>query len=87
MNQRPGGDGEHGTTIRARLRVRNEFAMVELVVMTGHTGDRVVVRDVEVGTEIELDALELEALTRVDHESFGPLIVDRFPEEPTDASS
>lgn len=87
MNLRSVGDGEHGMTIRARLRVRNEFAMVELVVVNGHTGDRVVVRDVEVGTEIELDPLELEALTRVGHESFGPLIVDRFPEEPANGNT
>lgn len=81
--QAPRGPGDE--TTRVRVRVRNEFAVVELSVLHGRTGDRVQIRDVETGTIIELDALELEALSRVAHEDFGPLIVDRNPSEPGEA--
>lgn len=76
----PGRVDAEATSVK--VRVRNEFAMVELAVVQGRTGDRVRIRDVETGTAIELDALQLEALTRVEHERFGPLIVDRFPADP-----
>ena len=71
--------------VRAHLRIRNEFAVVELTVLRGRTGDRVRFRDVETGTTAELDALELEALSRVEHDNFGPLIVDRFPPDPMES--
>lgn len=59
------------------LSIRSEFAMVELQIRSGASGPRVLLRDVEADTSITLDPLELEALTRLDHESFGPLIVER----------
>jgi hypothetical protein len=60
---------------RAWVTIRNEFAMVELGIETDSNGVRVRVRDAETGEGISLDPLELEALTRLDHRDFGPLIL------------
>lgn len=65
---------------RTWLAVYNEFARVEVTVETGGNGPLLVVRDPEIGNEVALDPLELEALTRVRHREFGPLILDRWPD-------
>lgn len=63
--------------------------MVELTIKddpnrTADGNDRysVTLKDLENGMAITLDVLELEALTRMKHEDFGPLIVDHFPAPP-----
>jgi hypothetical protein len=61
-------------------RLRSEFAVVDVTVLRDGNGVRMRVRDPETGACIVLDPLELEALTRMEHRDFGPLIVDRFPD-------
>lgn len=70
-------------------RLRSEFAMVEITITddpyrTSDGNDRysVTVKDLENGMAINLDVLELESLTRMKHEDFGPLIVDHYPPPP-----
>lgn len=55
--------------------VRNEFAMVELEISKGPIAQTLRIRNAETDEEICLDPLELEALTRLAHRAFGPLIV------------
>lgn len=66
--------------------LRSEFAMVELEIREvphrlHDENDRysVTIRDLENDESITLDVLELESLTRMKHEDFGPLIVDHYP--------
>lgn len=54
--------------------IRNEFAMVEVGKDESGHDPRLLIRDTQSGEEIYLDALELEALTRLDHESLRPLL-------------
>lgn len=75
---------EGGTGLRLRQRdgrtwvsIRNEFAMVEVSLEADANGPRVLIRDPESDTVILLDPLELEALTRLRHDHFGPLILQR----------
>jgi hypothetical protein len=53
---------------------RNEFAMVEVRRDEEANSVRLFIRDVATGNSIYLDPLELEALTRLTHEQFGPLV-------------
>lgn len=81
------GDPRNGARLRERdgrtwLVIHNEFARVELTVDTGGNGPLLVIRDPEIGNQIGLDPLELEALTRVRHTDLGPLILDRWTEDP-----
>jgi hypothetical protein len=80
-----GGGRLHGVRLRERngrawLSVSSEFAMIELSISVTSTGPRVVISDPETEQSIALDPLELEALTRLSHEDFGPLILDRWPD-------
>ncbi len=60
--------------------LRNEFAMVELRLEDDGNGPRLLIRDADTGHSIRLDPLEVEALTRMRHEDFGPLLLrDREP--------
>ncbi|HZL04739.1 MAG TPA: dihydrodiol dehydrogenase [Coriobacteriia bacterium] len=56
--------------------LRNEFAMVELTVKGDRGAQRLRIRNAETDDVVELDPLELEALTRMDHRDFGRLIVN-----------
>lgn len=47
--------------------IRNEFAAVEVCVNEVHHGSSLKIRDLRSGTEIDLDALELESFTRAQH--------------------
>ena len=53
---------------------QNEFAMVEVRRDESANGVRLLVRDLATGNHIYLDPLELEALTRLDHRFFTPLV-------------
>ncbi len=55
--------------------LRNEFAMVEVMISTTGSKHTLRIRNADTDDEITLDALELEALTRMSHRSFGPLIL------------
>lgn len=57
------------------LVLRSEFAMVEVTVEDGGNGPALRIRDADTGRTILLDPLELEALTRMRHGEFGPLLV------------
>jgi hypothetical protein len=50
--------------------IRSEFAAVEVVEDTTTAGPTLLIRDLEHGTEIRLDPLELASLTRLSHEDF-----------------
>ncbi|MFN2459595.1 MAG: hypothetical protein ABR591_02710 [Candidatus Velthaea sp.] len=54
--------------------LRNEFAAVEVLVDESANGPTLLVRDLEHGTEIRLDVLELESLTRLSHEDLAPWV-------------
>ena len=51
--------------------IRSEFAADEVLEDRTTAGPTLLVRDLEHGTEIRLDALELAALTRVTHDDFA----------------
>ena len=53
---------------------QNEFAMVEVRRDESANGVRLLIRDLATGNHIYLDPLELEALTRMDHSFFIPLV-------------
>jgi hypothetical protein len=53
------------------LLLRNEFATVEVSLDETANGPRLLVRDLETGREALLDALEVESLTRMDHDDFA----------------
>jgi hypothetical protein len=50
--------------------LRSEFAVVEVVEDHSTAGPTLLIRDLENGTEIRLDPLELASLTRVSHQDF-----------------
>ncbi len=50
--------------------LRSEFAAVEVVEDRASAGPTLLIRDLEHGTEIRLDVLELASLTRATHEDF-----------------
>lgn len=54
--------------------IRNEFAMVEVSVIKTLNGSSLKVQDVRSGSEIILDALELEAFTRASHWQFSSFV-------------
>jgi hypothetical protein len=77
-----GAESSPGAELRQRdgrhyLILRNEFATVWVAVQQETTGVRVVVTDAEAGTSIALDPLELEAISRLRHEDFDDLILER----------
>lgn len=53
---------------------QNEFAMVQVKKDDSANGVRLLIRDMATGNKIYLDPLELEALTRVAHAHFQPLV-------------
>jgi len=57
-----------------RSILQSEFAMVEVSRDDSANGARLLIRDMATGNHIYLDPLELEALTRVDHSFFVPLV-------------
>lgn len=59
-------------------RVTNEFAVVDIEVRPTHGGTVLHIRDLQTGTAIALDALELEALTRLRHADFDLLVDPSF---------
>ena len=65
---------------------QSEFAMVEVRRDEDANGVRLHIRDLATGNEIFLDPLELEALTRLDHDHFVPLVApaNRFRASPDD---
>lgn len=63
---------------RGPVRVSNEFAVVDVEVRATHGGAVLHIRDLQTGTAIALDALELEALTRLRHADFGRLVDPSF---------
>lgn len=80
-----GGQRLHGVRLRERngrawLSISSEFAMIELSISVTSTGPRVIIADPETEAWIALDPIELEALTRLTHDDFGPLILDRWPD-------
>jgi hypothetical protein len=54
--------------------IRNEFAMVQVDQDDSAKGTRLMIQDVQTGDCIYLDSLELEALTRLRHKDFAPLV-------------
>lgn len=66
--------------------VRNEFAMVEVWLDRSAHDPLLLIRDMHAGPVIRLDALELEALTRVTHEDLKPLLDPSGPAEPESGS-
>lgn len=63
----------------AHLLVSNEFATVWIRLDRSANGVRVVVTDAETATEIALDPLELEAISRMRHRDFDERILERGP--------
>ena len=61
---------------------QSEFAMVEVKRDESTNGVRLLIRDLSTGNQIFLDPLELEALTRVDHSFFLPLVDPVTREQP-----
>lgn len=59
---------------------QSEFAMVMVRRDEAANGVRLFVKDVTTGNHIYLDPLELEALTRLDHDHFVPLVAPRTRE-------
>lgn len=54
--------------------LQNEFAMVEVKKDDSANGVRLLIRDIATGSCVYLDPLELEALTRITHKHFIPLL-------------
>jgi hypothetical protein len=54
--------------------IRNEFAMVQVVRDASAHDPRLLIRDMQTGDAVQLDALELEALTRIRHGDLRPLL-------------
>ena len=69
---------------RSYLVFRNEFAVVWLSLNAGSSGVELQVTDAETGDTIGLDALELEAISRMTHRDFDELILERGARRPTD---
>ena len=64
-----------------RQFLRNEFAMVEVTLKAERHAQRLRIRNAETDDVVELDPLELEALTRLSHRDLGRLIVGDGPDE------
>lgn len=65
--------------------LKNEFAMVEVMIDEHANGPRLLIRDLQTGTSIYLDPLELEALTRIRHEHLGVFLDPSFEDESSEA--
>lgn len=63
---------------RRLLQVRNEFAVVDIEVKQTYGGTLLFIRDIQTGASITLDALEVEALTRMRHADFGQIVDPSF---------
>jgi hypothetical protein len=57
-----------------RIRLRNEFGSVEVMKDESANGPRLLIRDLEDGSEIYLDILEVESLTRRTHADFADFV-------------
>lgn len=57
-----------------RILLKNEFASVEITKDESANGPRLLVRDLEDGSEIYLDPLEVESLTRRTHADFTDFV-------------
>ena len=64
------------------LVLQSEFAMVEVTLDASANGVRLRIKDLGSDDEIYLDPLELEALTRLDHDFFVPLVSPVTRERP-----
>jgi hypothetical protein len=64
------------------LQLSNEFATVAVRCVRTDRGERLVIEAPKRGTRIELDPVELEALTWCTHDALSQLLVD----QPVDAS-
>ena len=60
---------------------QNEFAMVEVRRDESANSVHLLIRDLATGNHIHLDPLELEALTRLDHRFFIPLVAPAMREQ------
>jgi hypothetical protein len=63
--------------------VRNEFALVEVAYVNRDRSTSLLITDASSGRAVVLDALELEALTRVAREALRGLLLDENDEEAT----
>lgn len=54
--------------------LRNEFALVRIRKDVSANGERLLIEDMNTGNMIFLDPLELEALTRANHDLIRPLV-------------
>jgi len=59
----------------------NDFATVKLSIYRSAERPRLRIYDANLGFEITLDPLEIEALTRLGHSDFGALIAGTMPDE------
>lgn len=57
-----------------KISLRNEFASVEVMKDESANGPRLLIRALEDGTEIYLDLLEVESLTRKSHADFTDFV-------------
>ncbi|MDA8269935.1 MAG: hypothetical protein M0Z39_00795 [Actinomycetota bacterium] len=61
--------------------IKNEFASVEITIDEAACNQMLKIRDLRSGSEVELDALELEAFTRTSHRQFETFVdPDRLKE-------
>lgn len=56
------------------VRLRNEFATVEVGRVTSASGEKLRIVDVASGADIYLDPIELESLTKMRHETFASFL-------------
>ncbi len=61
------------------LILRNDFATVKLCIDDSSERPRVKITDTNGGSEITLDLLEIEALTRLGHADFTLIITGSWP--------
>lgn len=54
--------------------IKNEFAAVEITIDEATCNQMLKIRDLRSGSEVELDALELEAFTRTPHRQFETFV-------------
>jgi hypothetical protein len=67
-----------------KVLISNEFARVEVEQQDSANGQRLLIRDPSTGASIYLDALELEAITRLRHQDFGRFIAALSEDEDLD---
>lgn len=76
------GGAEDGDAVGSEMMLGNEFASVVVRRVTTRNGVRLRIESPRAGSAIELDPLELEALTWQTHELFSRLL--REPHGPAD---